>query len=123
MSDEPPGFQVHHKGIEIILGELLIVLINAPDSGFCVAGNLRRNLAQQLLCLFRAGPWHVVTHGDHPIFHTLIEHALTLDLTVLPVPPAVFGATHDAVVWLRNRLLECSLEVVVQNVDHRFSDQ
>ncbi|MNI58143.1 hypothetical protein D3C73_1132400 [compost metagenome] len=123
MSDEPLGFQVHHKGIQVFLAELLGVLVDLLEGGICVADHVPRNLAQQLLRLFRAGPWHVVTHRNDPIMHALIEHALALDLGVLPVPPAVFGAAHDTVVRLRNGLLEHRLEVVVQKTDHRFADQ
>ncbi|MNG27676.1 hypothetical protein D3C84_1128320 [compost metagenome] len=52
MSDKPLGLEIHHKGIQIILGELFIVLVNEPEGGFRVVGNLSRNLPKQLLSLF-----------------------------------------------------------------------
>ncbi|MNG18673.1 hypothetical protein D3C84_1027610 [compost metagenome] len=91
------------------------MLINEPEGGFRIVGNLSRNLPKQLLCLFGGGPWHVVTHDDQPILDALIEHAFALDLGVLPVPPAVFGATHNAIVRLCNGMLECLLEIDIQD--------
>ncbi|MCY1304890.1 hypothetical protein D9M70_546640 [compost metagenome] len=110
MGDVLRRIQIDHEGVQVVLEEGLVQVVDALEGLLRVLGDFRHGLVQQGLRLRRFGTRDVVADGEDAVIDTLVIGMLALHTAIGPVLPAIVRFFDLAAF----RLLQGFLEVVAQ---------